>query len=102
MRRGTARSLGHAQLVHQQWLQIVNLRISVYIKRVVTDDNIADLPSRNVCFSRVMVVSLCFALQEFEILKNHGAMEMAPKLGRAYSDVETWAVLAERWRLHVS
>ena len=51
VRRGTARSLDHAQLVYQQWLQIVNLRISVYIKRVATDVNIADLPSRNVRFS---------------------------------------------------
>ena len=46
IRRGSARSWDHAQLVHAQWFQLVRLKINVLVKRVATDDNIADLPSR--------------------------------------------------------
>eukprot|EP00973_Karenia_brevis_P092677 12413581-Karenia_brevis.AAC.1 len=46
IRRGTARKMDHAQLVHQQWLFAVTHRMHLYIKRVPTADNIADLPSR--------------------------------------------------------
>ena len=48
VRRGTARSWDHAQLVHEQWLQAALLEMQVFVKRVATDDNIADLPSREV------------------------------------------------------
>ena len=47
-RRGTARCWDHAQLVHDQWLQAAIAGMQVFIKRVATDDNIADLPSREV------------------------------------------------------
>ena len=50
-RRGTARSWDHAQLVHEQWLQAARLRMQLFVKRVATDDNIADLPSREVGFA---------------------------------------------------
>ena len=48
IRRGTARSLDHAQLVHAQWMTAAVLSLTLFIKRVATDDNIADLPSRMV------------------------------------------------------
>ena len=48
LRKGTARAYDHAQLVHAQWLHVARLNMSVYIKRVATNDNIADLPSREV------------------------------------------------------
>eukprot|EP00973_Karenia_brevis_P009904 1338770-Karenia_brevis.AAC.1 len=47
-RRGTARKYDHTQLVHQQWLKVTQLGAAVYVKRVATQDNLADLPSRGV------------------------------------------------------
>ena len=46
VRKGTARSADHAQLVHAQWLFVAMYGIELFIKRVATDDNVADLPSR--------------------------------------------------------
>ena len=46
VRRGSARSWDHAQLVHEQWLHAALSGIEIFVKRVATDDNIADLPSR--------------------------------------------------------
>ena len=48
VRRGAARSWGHAQLVHEQWLHAPLNSVEIFVKRVATDDNIADLPSRSV------------------------------------------------------
>ena len=48
LRRGSAKSYDHAQLVHAQWLHIATLHMRVWIKRVATESNIADLPSRQV------------------------------------------------------
>ena len=48
LRRGSARSLDHAQLVHEQWLQAAKLGLQIFVLRVATNDNIADLPSRQV------------------------------------------------------
>ena len=48
MRRGSAKSMDHAQLVHEQWLQAAEYGMELFIRRVGTDDNIADLPSREV------------------------------------------------------
>ena len=46
-RRGTARCWDYAQLVHEQRLQAAIAGMQVFITRVATDDNIADLPSRD-------------------------------------------------------
>ena len=40
--------MDHAQLVHEQWLHVAITGMQLFIKRVATDDNIADLPSRRV------------------------------------------------------
>ena len=48
IRRGSARAWDHAQLVHSQWRQAALAGMHLFIKRVATDDNIADLPSRMV------------------------------------------------------
>ena len=46
IRRGTAISMDHAQLVHSQWTQAAEQGLNLYVLRVGTHDNIADLPSR--------------------------------------------------------
>ena len=40
--------MDHAQLVHKQWTHVAEQGLNVYIVRVGTHDNIADLPSREV------------------------------------------------------
>ena len=46
MRRGTARRYDHAQLVHAQWMHVAMLGMRLWVVRVATNDNVADLPSR--------------------------------------------------------
>ena len=82
MRRGTARSLDHAQLVHSQWHHVARLGAGVYVKRVATDDNIADLPSR----------------EEFRIFETKGAVFVPPALETKYGGDE-WGILQHRWSL---
>ena len=82
IRRGTARALDHAQLVHAQWFHIVRLRAEVFVKRVGTHDNIADLPSR----------------ADFGILRDMGVTEVRPQLEVEYQG-DAWEVLQERWKL---
>ena len=57
--------------------------LSLYIVRVATHDNIADLPSRDA----------------FEMLRVAGAEELEPILQQEYWSHRTWEVLHERWSL---
>ena len=50
MRRGTAKLWDHAQLVHGQWLHIVKNHMQIFVKRVRSEDNVADPPSRGVSY----------------------------------------------------
>ena len=85
VRRGTARCYDHAQLVHAQWAKVARDRIGVLVKRVATDDNIADIPSREGGTPAAMV-----ELQ---------ASFWAPRLPSEAGQACTWEVLQERWRL---
>ena len=49
VRKGTERAHDHAQLCHEQWLQLANPRAHAWVVRVGTDYNVADLPSREAC-----------------------------------------------------
>ena len=83
LRRGTARSYDHSQLVHAQWLHLAELGVQAHVLRVSTDDNVADLPSR----------------LDFDLLEACGAIYVAPKLLAKYEAEEAWAVLQERWQV---
>ena len=90
--KGTARSWDHAQLVHAQLLHAVREHMQLHVKRVATEDNIADLPSR----------------KSFGLLRELGAVEYVAKLDDPYAMPEVWEVLRERWgdcdqcrRIHV-
>ena len=76
-------SMDHAQLVHAQWTHIAEQGLSVHVLRVGTDDNIADLPSRN----------------ELRMLQAAEAEQFPPVLHSAYWEPRTWEVLHELWRL---
>ena len=82
VRRGSARSWDHAQLVHAQWFHIVRMRANVFVRRVATDDNVADLPSR----------------REYGVLRWKGAQEVPPVLALEYEG-DAWEILQERWSL---
>ena len=84
IRRGSARSWDHAQLVHEMWADIVTLGVHVFIRRVATDDNIADGPSR----------------EDFDGVRHAGAQEVIPVLPKRYCTAQTWEVLHERWEAH--
>ena len=86
MRRGTARSWDHAQLVHEQWFQLAVLGTQVHVVRVGTHDNVADLPSR----------------LDFKLLRSKGASEVAPSTKKEDESPATWEVLKERWQLSSS
>ena len=58
-RRGTARQWDHCQLVHAQWTQAAKLGVELFITRVNTDDNVADLPSRGVRSSCPLLAFVC-------------------------------------------
>ena len=49
----------HAQLVHAQWLHAAREKVTLFIKRVGSKDNIADLPSRKVLVSSYAQVLVC-------------------------------------------
>jgi hypothetical protein len=102
IRRGTAVSLDHAQLVHTQWTQAAEQGLSLHILRVGTHDNIADLPSRGVgavaCVRGAHRVARAL-WQELRLLQAAGAEQFEPVLEKAYWNERTWEVLHERWRL---
>ena len=99
VRRGTARSWDHAQLVHAQLFFAVAKKMDLFVVRVATELNVADLPSRQVSrFPRARGLR-CQGAQDFALLKRMGAVEVEPVLTPLFKDAETWAVLQERWRL---
>ena len=48
-RKGTARSFDHLCIVHAIWLRAAQLHTELHIRRVPTDVNISDDPSREKC-----------------------------------------------------
>ena len=82
-RKGSAKRLDHAQLVHRMWTEICTLRMRVFVKRVSSAQNIADLPSRPTDFN-------------IDFMRAIGAHEVDPILPSTYSQPETWEVLFER------
>ena len=48
VRRGSAVQFDRAQLVHEQWFEAARAGLSIHVQRVATNDNIADVPSREV------------------------------------------------------
>ena len=86
VRRGSARSRDHAQLVHSQWLHAAKMGVNLWIQRVATEENIADLPSRMP------------ALKRIKLLEEHGAVLVEPLLHDVYKQQESWEVLQHRWR----
>ena len=47
-RKGSAKAWDHAQIIHEIWTMALHLGAHLWIKRVASEDNISDLPSREV------------------------------------------------------
>jgi hypothetical protein len=57
--------------------------MQLFVVRVATDDNIADLPSR----------------REFRLLDDMGAVQLPAVLAPRYVDERAWTLLQDRWQL---
>ena len=79
-RKGTARSWDHARIVHCIWKKAVTLGAHIWVQRVPTDDNIADLPSR----------------EKYGLLERIGAVHTEPFLGPEFWHPEAWEALSVR------
>ena len=55
---GTTKNFDQHSLVHCLWKRFVELNLGIWVLRVPTDDNIADLPSRLVCSFRIVRFSI--------------------------------------------
>ena len=79
-RKGSARSWDHASLVHCLWTKAAKLGIDLQVERVPSDDNIADLPSR----------------EEYCLLRSLGAVFEEPLLDKDFWDPSSWEALSLR------
>ena len=68
--------------MHEQWFYAVLHNMYLFVKRVPTDDNIADLPSR----------------LDFALLEAIGAVSVRPVLAESFLESDTWEILSERWK----
>ena len=77
-RKGSAREWDHACIVHCIWKKAVVLRCALFIQRVPTDENIADLPSR----------------EEYALLRAIGAQCVPPRMDTEFWHPWTWEALS--------
>ena len=74
-RKGAAKEFDHCSLIHNMWTQIARCHMNVWVCRVGTDDNIADLPSRF----------------EYSALRFAGAQFVEPGFHESYESADAWA-----------
>ena len=84
VRRGSSRAWDHAQLVHSQLMFAIRHRMSLFVKRVGTAENIADIPSRE---------------DSRQFMDYIGAKFIDPVIAEGCDTPNSWEVLRERWRL---
>ena len=77
-RKGSARQFDHTCLVHCLWLRAAQLHIHLRVDRVPTDDNIADLPSRE-----------CY-----DLVERLGGVRIEAKLDDMFCAPEAWSSLS--------
>jgi hypothetical protein len=66
--KGSAKAFDHNQLVHEIWTQAMRFQIHLWVQRVPSEENIADLPSK------------C----DYRLLKELGATHRKPVLAQLY------------------
>ena len=65
--KGAAKAWDHNQVIHEVWYQALENRTWLWIERVPSDDNVADLPSR----------------EEYQLLQDLSAAWRAPLVAKA-------------------
>jgi hypothetical protein len=72
--KGSAKQWDHACVVHSIWIKAAELKASLFIDRVSTADNLADLPSR----------------ESFSLLQRLGAKHIPAVLDDRFTDKDAW------------
>ena len=75
---GATKQFDQNSLIHAIWHRLAQLRVHVWVERVPTKQNIADLPSR----------------ESYELLHRIGALRVPPVLDEAFQDSQTWESLS--------
>ena len=78
--KGTAKSWDHARIVHSIWLKAAMIKAHLWVDRVPTKENIADLPSR----------------MEYQLLLDMGAQFVKPVLDDMFWKPEAWSELSAK------
>ena len=76
-KRGSAKHWDHTCIVHSIWRRAAALKTALWIERVPTDDNIADLPSR----------------EDYDLLERIGAQWLPPVIDEAFLEPAAWSAL---------
>ena len=74
LRTGSARSMDHNMIVHGLWLHARRSDYALWVERVASEENIADLPSRGA----------------FEVLESLGAERLPPYIDSAFLRPSDW------------
>ena len=77
-RRGSAKEFDHTCIVHSIWKRAAKLKAQLWIGRVPTKPNIADLPSR----------------EEYDLLRSLCARWVPPHLDKAFRNPSAWRALS--------
>jgi hypothetical protein len=83
-RSGKAKQFDHACLAHSIWTKLLEIDASIYVDRVATDLNIADLPSR----------------RDFYLLKAMRCVQLEPRLDSRFRTPKAWGSLSISHCLH--
>ena len=78
--RGTCKEFDHGCITHALWKRFVELGMSVFVRRVPTEVNIADDPSR----------------EDYWLADNLPAREVAGLLDECFHKPSAWAMLSVR------
>ena len=78
VKSGKAKAFDHTCLAHCLWVQLIKLKTEVFIQRVPTEVNIADLPSR----------------EEYSLLESIGAEWVQPRLDQLLCRPDSWESLS--------
>ena len=72
--KGRAKSWDHTCIVHGLWLKAAAINMGMWIERVPSNDNIADLPSRS----------------DFDLLHRLNAVAVSPVLDDSFFEPSAW------------
>ena len=79
-RKGTAKCWDHACIVHSLWKRAAELRVNLFVQRVPTAENVADLPSR----------------EDYGLMRAIGAVFVPPVMDAAFRQPSAWEFLSLR------